>query len=454
MTAYQHIKVPPHGGAITRQVDGSLSVPDNPIIPFIEGDGIGVDVTPVMQQVVDAAVALAYSNRRKIAWMEIYAGGKTVGLYGVNQWLPQETFDAMCAYTVSIKGPLTTPVGEGIRSLNVAIRQQLDLYACIRPIRYFPGTPTPMKQSSDTDMVVFRENTEDIYAGIEWPAHSDDVRKVISFLLDTMKVEGIRFPDSSGIGIKPVSKEGSQRLIRMAVNYAINNDRGSVSLVHKGNIMKFTEGAFRNWAYELVTEEFNARLIGDGPWCKLKNPKSGRDIIVKDIIADNFLQQILLKPDEYDVIATLNLNGDYISDALAAQVGGIGIAPGANMSNTVAVFEATHGSAPKYAGKNRVNPGSIILSAEMMLRYMGWHEAADLILNGVAAAIAAKTVTYDLARVRGGLAAGVRRLGSRDDVAADLQRLMPGATLVTTSGFGEQVIRNMNDAAFAESATS
>ncbi len=447
MAAYQHIKVPEQGDAITRRSDGSLVMPDNPVIPFIEGDGIGIDVTPVMRRVVDAAVAAAYDGCRKIAWMEIYAGEKAEALYGNDQWLPQETFDAMCDYVVSIKGPLTTPVGEGIRSLNVAIRQRLDLYACVRPIRYFPGTPTPMKQSSSTDMVVFRENTEDIYAGIEWPAYSDEVRKVISFLQDTMKVEGIRFPDSSGIGIKPVSKEGSQRLIRMAVHYAIDNDRSSVSLVHKGNIMKFTEGAFRNWGYELVTEEFGAEVIDDGPWCKIKSPKSGKSIIIKDVIADNFLQQILLKPDEYDVIATLNLNGDYISDALAAQVGGIGIAPGANMSDTVAVFEATHGSAPKYAGKDRVNPGSIILSSEMMLRYMGWDEAADLILGGIAGAIAAKTVTYDLARVRGGLAAGVRRLGSRNDVAADLQRLMPGATLVTTSGFGAEVIKNMDSPA-------
>ncbi len=444
MATYQHIKLPEQGDAITRRADGSLSVPDNPVIPFIEGDGIGIDVTPVMQSVVDAAVNLAYGDRRKIVWMEIYAGEKAVEIYGENQWLPQEAFDAMCSYAVSIKGPLTTPVGEGIRSLNVAIRQQLDLYACVRPIRYFPGTPTPMRQSSATDMVVFRENTEDIYAGIEWPAYSDDVHEIIDFLQNTMHVRGIRFPESSGIGIKPVSREGSQRLIRMAVRYAIDNDRSSVALVHKGNIMKFTEGAFRNWGYELVTEEFGAEVIDGGPWCKLKNPRSGKDIIVKDVIADNFLQQILLKPDEYDVIATLNLNGDYISDALAAQVGGIGIAPGANISDAVAVFEATHGSAPKYSGKNRVNPGSIILSAEMMLRYMGWNEAADLVLAGVAGAIAAKTVTYDLARVRGGLAAGVRRLGSRKDVAADLQRLMPGATLVTTSGFGEEVIKNMS----------
>ena len=452
MTAYQHVKVPSQGAAITRR-DGLLSVPDNPIIPFIEGDGIGVDVTPVMRQVVDAAVAAAYGNSRRIAWMEIYAGEKAIEVYGPNQWLPQETFDAMRDCLVSIKGPLTTPVGEGIRSLSVAIRRRLDLYACIRPIRYFPGTPTPMRQSSATDMVVFRENTEDIYAGIEWPAWSDEVRKVISFLQDEMKVDDIRFPDSSGIGVKPVSKEGSQRLIRMAVRYAIDNDRSSVSLVHKGNIMKFTEGAFRNWGYELVMEEFGAEPIDGGPWCRIKNPDNGADIVVKDVIADNFLQQILLKPADYDVIATLNLNGDYISDALAAQVGGIGIAPGANMSDDVAVFEATHGSAPKFAGKNRVNPGSIILSAEMMLRHVGWSEAADLILIGVAGAISSKTVTYDLARVRGGLTAGLRKLGSGKDVAANLQSLMPGATLVTTSGFGEAVISHMSDS-LDESSTA
>lgn len=453
MTAYQHIKVPLQGAAITRRGDGSLSVPDRPIVPFIEGDGIGVDVTPVMRQVVDAAVAAAYGDHRRIAWMEIYAGEKAVETYGANQWLPQETFDAIGDYVVSIKGPLTTPVGEGIRSLNVSIRRQLDLYACIRPIRYFPGTPTPMRQSSATDMVVFRENTEDIYAGIEWPAGSDEVRQVISFLQDEMKVEDIRFPGSSGIGVKPVSREGSQRLVRMAVRYAIDNDRSSVSLVHKGNIMKFTEGAFRNWGYELVTEEFGAELIGDGPWRRIKNPHNGADIVVKDVIADNFLQQILLKPADYDVIATLNLNGDYISDALAAQVGGIGIAPGANMSDAIAVFEATHGSAPRYAGKNRVNPGSIILSAEMMLRYIGWEEAADLILIGVAGAISAKTVTYDLARVRSGLTAGLRHVGSSKDVAANLQSLMPGATLVTTSGFGQAVVSHMADSV-AESSTA
>ncbi len=424
-----------------------MSVPDVPIIPYIEGDGIGIDVAPVMKRVVDAAVAKAYGGSRRIEWMEIYAGEKARKMYGSDQWLPEETFEAIRDYVVAIKGPLTTPVGEGIRSLNVAIRQQLDLYACIRPIRYFPGTPTPMRQSSATDMIVFRENTEDIYAGIEWPAYSDEVSKVIDFLQGTMKVTGIRFPGSSGIGIKPVSKDGSQRLIRMALRYAIDNDRSSVSLVHKGNIMKFTEGAFRNWGYELAMDEFFAEKIDGGPWCRIKNPQTGNDVIIKDVIADNFLQQILLKPDEYDVIATLNLNGDYISDALAAQVGGIGIAPGANMSDSIAVFEATHGSAPKYAGKNRVNPGSIILSAEMMLRHIGWEESASLVLMGVASAIAAKTVTYDLARVRSGMATGVRKPGSREDVDADLQRLMPGAVLVTTSGFGEAVIKHMDSVA-------
>ena len=423
--------------------DGSLEVSDHPVIAFIEGDGIGSDVTPVMRRVVDAAVAKAYQGKRAIQWMEVYAGEKAVGMYGAGNWLPQETFDLIKEYSVAIKGPLTTPVGEGIRSLNVAIRQELDLYACIRPIRYFPGTPTPMRDSRTTDMVVFRENTEDIYAGIEWPADSSDVRKVIEFLTETMGVTEIRFRDSCGIGIKPVSKEGSQRLIRKAVRYALDNNRRSVSLVHKGNIMKYTEGAFRNWGYEVVAREFGATPMGDGPWCKIVNPATGHEIIIKDLIADNFLQQILLKPDEYDVIATLNLNGDYISDALAAQVGGIGIAPGANMSDSIAVFEATHGSAPKYAGKNRVNPGSMILSAEMMVRHIGWYEAAELICKGMAGAIASKTVTYDLARVRGGIPAGARPIGSREDLDAELQRLMPGAKLVTTSGFGEQIVHHM-----------
>ena len=437
------VNKPSSKGESIQVSDGKIEVPNHPIIPYIEGDGIGSDVTPAMIQVVNAAVSKAYKDKRSIEWLEIYAGEKAVEIYGDQQWIPQETFDLIKKYAVAIKGPLTTPVGKGMRSLNVMIRQNLDLYACIRPIRYFPGTPTPVKDSRTTDMIVFRENTEDIYAGIEWSADSDEVKKVLKFLIDEMDVTQIRFPDSCGIGIKPISEEGSKRLIRKAVKYVIDNDRESISLVHKGNIMKYTEGAFRNWGYEVVKEEFGATPIGDGPWCQITNPKSGRKIIVKDVIADNFLQQILLKPDEYDVIATMNLNGDYISDALAAQVGGIGIAPGANMSDTVAVFEATHGSAPKYAGKNRVNPGSMILSAEMMLRHIGWVEAADMILKGISGAIVAKTVTYDLARVRGGISAGVRRIGSREDIDTELQRLMPGATLVTTSGFGEAIIANM-----------
>ncbi|MBC6413674.1 MAG: NADP-dependent isocitrate dehydrogenase [Chromatiales bacterium] len=432
------IKVPKQGEAIKVSANGDVMVPDCPIIPFIEGDGIGVDVTPVMCKVVNTAVQCAYDGKRHIEWMEVYAGEKAVELYGQDQWLPQQTYEAIDQYNIAIKGPLTTPVGGGIRSLNVAIRQQMDLFACVRPIRYFPGTPTPLKDSETTDMVVFRENTEDIYAGIEWSADTPEVQKVLDFLADEMGVTEIRFPNHCGLGVKPVSKEGSQRLIRKAIRYAIENRRSSVSLVHKGNIMKYTEGAFRNWGYELAAAEFGAQPIGDGPWCTIENPKyPSETIVIKDIIADNFLQQILLKPNEYDVIATLNLNGDYISDALAAQVGGIGIAPGANMSDKVAVFEATHGSAPKYAGKNRVNPGSIILSAEMMLRHIGWHEAADLVIHGVAEAIANKTVTYDLARVRGGITAGGPKLG---DVGAELQRLMPGAKLVTTSGFGDAIV--------------
>ena len=420
-------------------------MPNRPIIPFIEGDGIGIDVTPVMRKVVDTAVKYAYNDKRCIAWMEIYAGEKAIELYGEDQWLPTETFDAINEYKIAIKGPLTTPVGGGIRSLNVAIRQQLDLFACVRPIRYFPGTPTPLKDSETTNMVVFRENTEDIYAGIEWKADSSEVQKVLDFLGHEMGVTEIRFPNHCGLGIKPVSREGSQRLIRKAIRYAIENRRQSVSLVHKGNIMKYTEGAFRSWGYELAVSEFNAKELNGGPWCTIENPKyPGETILIKDIIADNFLQQILLKPNEYDVIATLNLNGDYISDALAAQVGGIGIAPGANMSNEVAVFEATHGSAPKYAGKNRVNPGSIILSAEMMLRHIGWTKAADLVIHGIASAISNKTVTYDLARVRGGIAAGGPMLG---DIGAELQRLMPGAKLVTTSGFGDAIIEHIESEA-------
>ncbi|HYW02744.1 MAG TPA: NADP-dependent isocitrate dehydrogenase [Gammaproteobacteria bacterium] len=444
--AYSKIQLPREGKRITVNTDYSLNVPEKPVLPFIEGDGIGIDVTPVMRRVVDAAVEKAYGNKRKIHWMEIYAGEKAAKLYGEDQWLPEETLDAMRKYAVSIKGPLTTPVGKGYRSLNVAIRQILDLYACIRPIRYFPGTPTPMKDSEHTYMTIFRENTEDIYAGIEWPAGSKEVKKVIRFLLDDMGVNEIRFPNTSGIGIKPVSREGSQRLVRKAIQHAIDDDRNSVSLVHKGNIMKYTEGAFRDWGYEVAREEFGAEVIGDGPWCQFASPRTGRNIVVKDVIADNFLQQILLRPEEYDVIATLNLNGDYISDALAAQVGGMGIAPGANTGDGVAVFEATHGTAPKYAGKNRVNPGSIILSAEMMLRHIGWTEAADLILKGVGGAIAAKTVTYDLARVRTAFT-GPRReqgaQGGKRTVEEDVQRLIPGATLVTCSGFGDAVIKHM-----------
>ena len=441
---YMHALIPADGEAIQLNTNGTLNVPDHPIIPFVEGDGIGIDVTPVMRRVVTAAVDLAYQSKRCIRWMEIYAGEKAERLYGATKFLPDETLDVMRNYIVSIKGPLATPIGEGMRSLNVSIRQVLDLYACVRPIRYFSGTPTPLQNSTTTDMVIFRENTEDIYAGIEWEAQSEEVKKVIDFLQNEMHVTKIRFPETSGIGIKPVSKEGSERLIRKAIQYAIDNDRDNVSLVHKGNIMKFTEGAFRNWGFDLAVREFGAELIGDGPWCKFNNPNTGNEIIVKDVIADNFLQQILLNPQDYDVIATLNLNGDYISDALAAQVGGIGIAPGGNISDSIAVFEATHGTAPGFAGKNRVNPGSIILSAEMMLRYIGWDEAADLIIKGVEGAIAARTVTYDLARVRAGFDAKRRRPGTSKEVQEDLERLMPGATLVSTTGFGEEIIKNMS----------
>ena len=416
---YQHITVPAQGTAITANPDNSLNVPDNPIIPFIEGDGIGSDITPVMHQVVNAAVEKAYAGKRQIQWMEIYAGEKATHTYGENEWLPQESLDAMQEYIVSIKGPLTTPVGGGMRSLNVAIRQKLDVYACVRPVRYFSGIETPLKRPEDTEMVIHRENTEDIYAGIEWDAGTDDCNKVIKFLTEEMGVTGIRFPESSGIGVKPVSADGSKRLIRKAMQYAVDNDRSSVTLVHKGNIMKYTEGAFRNYGYQLAKDEYGATLIGDGPWCEFKNPKTGNTITVKDVIADNFLQQILLRPTEYDVIATLNLNGDYISDALAAQVGGIGIAPGANIADTVGVFEATHGTAPKYTGLNKVNPGSLILSAEMMLRYMGWVEAADLVIKGMEGAITAKQVTYDLARTT------------------------DNATELSTSGFGEAVVAHM-----------
>ena len=416
---FQHIKVPADGKQITVNADFSLNVPDNPILPFIEGDGTGVDITPVMIKVIDAAVAKAYGGKRKISWMEIFAGEKSTKVYGPDVWLPEETLQVVKDYVVSIKGPLTTPVGGGIRSLNVALRQQLDLYVCLRPVRYFTGVPSPVKEPEKTDMVIFRENSEDIYAGIEWQEGTDGAKKLIDFLINEMGVKKIRFPASSGIGIKPVSREGTQRLVRKAIQYAIDNDKPSVTIVHKGNIMKFTEGGFRDWAYELAQSEFGATLIDGGPWCKFKNPKTGRDIIVKDSIADAFLQQILLRPNEYSVIATLNLNGDYISDALAAQVGGIGIAPGANLSDSIAMFEATHGTAPKYAGKDYVNPGSLILSAEMMLRHMGWLEAADLIISSMGKSIMQKKVTYDFAR------------------------LMEGATQMSCSGFGDVMIENM-----------
>jgi isocitrate dehydrogenase len=440
---YDHIQVPAAGQKIRIEPDASITVPDRPIIPFIEGDGIGIDVTPVMRSVLDAAVRKAYGDRRHIEWMEIYAGEKANRVYG--SWFPDETLHALKEYVVSIKGPLTTPVGEGIRSLNVAMRQQLDLYACVRPIRYFPGVASPMQDASLTDMVVFRENTEDIYAGVEWPTGSAEVQKLIAFLHRDLKVTGIRFPASSGIGIKPVSKEGSQRLIRKAIQYAVDNDRVSVTLVHKGNIMKFTEGAFRNWGYQLAKDEFGAQEIGKGPWMTFKNPLTGHDIVIKDVIADNFLQQVLLRPEEYDVIATLNLNGDYISDALAAQVGGIGIAPGGNIGDGLAVFEATHGTAPGFAGKDRVNPGSLILSGEMMLRYMKWNEAADLVIKGIARTIAAKELTYDLARLREAIRAPKRELAAKKNVEEDLQRLIPGAKLVGTKGFGDAVVRHMDE---------
>jgi isocitrate dehydrogenase len=442
---YDRIVVPADGERITLNRDSSLNVPDRAIVPYIEGDGIGVDVTPVMLKVVDAAVAKAYGGSRVVRWMEIYAGEKANKVYGPGAWCPDETLLAMKEFVVSIKGPLATPIGGGIRSLNVAIRQTLDLYACVRPIRYFPGVASPMQDPSQTDMVVFRENTEDIYAGIEYPAGSEEVKKLTVYLQRELKARGIRFPESSGLGIKPVSKEGSQRLIRKALQYAVDNDRVSVTLVHKGNIMKYTEGAFRNWGYQLAKDEFGAKEIGDGPWLSFRNPVTGHDIVVKDVIADNFLQQVLLRPEEYDVVATLNLNGDYISDALAAQVGGIGIAPGANIGDGVAVFEATHGTAPGFAGKDRVNPGSIILSAEMMLRYLRWTEAADLVMKGVTNAIAAKEMTFDLARLREPSRLSKRELAAQRNVEESTQRLIPGATLVGTKGFGEAVIRHMDD---------
>jgi isocitrate dehydrogenase len=409
------IQVPAQGEKITVNADHSLNVPDRPIIPFIEGDGTGVDITPVMRAVLDSAVAKAYGGQRKIEWMEIYAGEKATRIYGRDTWLPDETVQAAQDYVVSIKGPLTTPTSGGIRSLNVALRQMLDLYVCLRPVRYFQGVPSPVKEPEKVDMVIFRENTEDIYAGVEWEAGSPEVKKVIEFLQQEMGVKKIRFPETSAIGIKPVSVEGSERLIRKAIQYAIDNKRKSVTLVHKGNIMKFTEGGFKKWGYELAAREFGAKPIGEGPWMELAN-----GIVIKDVIADAFLQQILLRPAEYDVIATLNLNGDYVSDALAAEVGGIGIAPGANLSDTVAMFEATHGTAPKYAGKDYVNPGSIILSGEMMLRHLGWLEAADRVIKGMDGAIRAKTVTYDFAR------------------------LMDDAKEISCSAFGREVIRWMD----------
>ena len=417
--SFEKIQVPAEGQAIKINADHCLNVPNNPIIPFIEGDGIGVDVTPVMRHVVDAAVAKAYGDNKKISWMEIYAGEKATKVYGANQWLPKETLNAINEFVVSIKGPLTTPVGGGIRSLNVAIRQELDLYICLRPVRYFKGTPSPLKEPWKTNMVIFRENSEDIYAGIEWQANTPEAKKVIHFLLNEMGVKKIRFPENCGIGIKPVSQQGTSRLVRAAIQYAIDNNRDSVTLVHKGNIMKFTEGAFKEWGYQVARDEFGAKEYQGGPWMELKNPKTGQQILIKDVIADAFLQQILLRPEDSSVIATLNLNGDFISDALAAQVGGIGIAPGANIGDTAAVFEATHGTAPKYAGLNQVNPGSLVLSAEMMLRHLGWFEAADLIIKGVEGAIAAKTVTYDF------------------------ERLMDGATCVSSSGFGEAIVKHM-----------
>ena len=416
---YQKIQVPANGDKITVNADNTLTVPNNPIIPYIEGDGIGVDISPVMIKVVDAAVEKAYGGQRKISWMEIYAGEKATQVYDQDTWLPKETLEAVRDYVVSIKGPLTTPVGGGIRSLNVALRQELDLYVCQRPVRWFTGVPSPVKKPADVDMVIFRENSEDIYAGVEWKAGSPEAIKVIKFLTEEMGVKKIRFTENCGIGVKPVSLEGTKRLVRKALQYAVDNDRSSVTLVHKGNIMKFTEGAFKEWGYEVARDEFGAELLDGGPWMQFKNPVTGKNIVVKDAIADAMLQQVLLRPAEYDVIATLNLNGDYLSDALAAEVGGIGIAPGANLSDTVAMFEATHGTAPKYAGQDKVNPGSLILSAEMMLRHMGWLEAADLIIKSTESAIAAKTVTYDF------------------------ERLLEGATLLSCSEFGDAMISHM-----------
>ena len=399
--------------------NGKLTIPDQPIVHYIEGDGIGIDITPVMMKVVDAAVSKAYNDQKSIVWSEVLAGEKAFKATG--EWLPQATLDAMRTGLVSIKGPLTTPVGGGIRSLNVALRQKLDLYACVRPVRWYDGTPSPVKSPGDVDMIIFRENSEDVYAGIEWESGSEEVKKVIDFLQNEMGVDKIRFPETSGIGIKPISKEGTARIVRAAFQYAIDNDKESVTLVHKGNIMKFTEGGFRDWGYSLAKEEFGAQEIDGGPWCTFENPKSGRSLLDKDVIADAMLQQIITRPAEYSVLTTMNLNGDYISDALAAQVGGIGIAPGANINydTGISIFEATHGTAPKYTGQDKVNPGSLILSAEMMLRHMGWNDAADLIVKGMEGAISAKTVTYDF------------------------ERLMSDATLLSCSAFGDAMISHM-----------
>ena len=415
---YKHIQIPSEGEKITVNEDNSLSVPNNPVIPYIEGDGIGVDISPVMIEVVNAAVDKAYGGEKKISWMEIYTGEKAAELYD-GDWFPEETLEAIKEYSVAIKGPLTTPVGGGFRSLNVALRQELDLYTCLRPVRWFEGVPSPVRDPGACNMVIFRENSEDIYAGIEYAAGTDEAQKVVDFIINEMGATKIRFPQNVGIGIKPVSEEGTKRLVRKAIQYAIDQDLPSVTLVHKGNIMKFTEGAFRDWGYELAQEEFGGELLDGGPWVSIKNPNNGNEIIIKDVIADAMLQQVLTRPKEYSVVATLNLNGDYLSDALAAQVGGIGIAPGANLSDTIALFEATHGTAPKYAGQDKVNPGSLILSAEMMLRHLGWNEAADLIIDGMNGAIQAGTVTYDF------------------------ERLMDGATLLSCSEFGQAIVKAM-----------
>ena len=416
--SYKHVKIPEFGSKITVNQDLSLNVPDDPIIPFIEGDGIGIDISPVMIKVIDAAVEKAYSQNKKISWMEVYCGEKAAELYE-GDWFPSETLDAVKEFAVSIKGPLTTPVGGGFRSLNVALRQELDLFVCQRPVRWFSGVPSPVKEPHKVDMCIFRENSEDIYAGIEWKAGTEGANQVIKFLQDEMSVNKIRFDSNCGIGIKPVSEQGTKRLVTKAIQYAVDQDKSSVTLVHKGNIMKFTEGAFCDWGYEVAKETFGAKPLDGGPWHVFTNPNTNKEIVIKDVIADAMLQQIILRPSEYDVIATLNLNGDYISDALAAQVGGIGIAPGANLSDEVAIFEATHGTAPKYAGQDKVNPGSLILSAEMMLRHLGWNDAADLVVKGIEGAIAEKKVTYDF------------------------DRLMDNATLMSCSQFGDAIIENM-----------